>query len=89
MYIVHVCSAYMCILTCIWYMYTNVIGKGPSYADPQSISTVRRESNSNPSWLLLWETLLGNPLSAAKGKKYHKHSFSLPTSIICVCSNLT
>ena len=54
------------------------------HADPQSISTVRRESNSNPSWLLPWETLLGNPVNAAKGKKYHKHSFSLSTSIICV-----
>ena len=75
-------------------MYTNVIGKGPPYADPQSISTVRRESNSNPSWLLPWEPwnaghLLGNPVNAAKGKKYHKHSFFLSTSIICVCSNLT
>ena len=55
-------------------MYTNVIGKGPPYADPQSISTVRRESNSNPSWLLPWEPwnaghLLGNPVNAAKGKK--------------------
>lgn len=70
-------------------MYTHAIGKG-FYADPQSISTVRRESNSNPSWLLLWETLLGNPVNAAKGKKYHKHSFSLPAaSIICMCSNLT
>ena len=51
------------------------------HADPQSISTVRRESNSNPSWLLPWETLLGNPVNAAKGKKYHKHSFSLSTSL--------
>lgn len=56
-------------------MYVNVTGEGLSYTVPQTVSTVGRESTSDLSWLLQWETFLGN-------QKHHKNWFSLPTSLV-------
>ena len=63
-------------------MYVNVTGEGLFYTVPQTVSTVGRESTSDTSWLLQWETFLGNPVNAGKDKKHHKNWFSLPTSLV-------
>lgn len=53
-----------------------------SYIVPQSVFTLGREPNSAHSWLLQWETFLGNSINAGKDKRDHRTGspFLLPWS---------